>query len=178
MMKKTTILLFMLSSICFASSCIAPYKYKPLYTKDMRYSLEIKEWIYDFDLSPYQINIIVITNLEGEFGVCSQIPGVVIFDSNFYVRSFLTEISGAIETESKIFNSAMIGYFTSDAFDVFSGNVTIGFGYYGSVDHVFFMGEFENINIHSIIIPLNSLLREVNAPMGDNAWLKTIKKID
>lgn len=127
----------------------------------MPYSFEIKEFVEDFNSSPYQINIIIISNLDSKFQYTSQNPFVTVFDVNESVTSFLTRISGN--------KKELIGFFTTDAFDIFLGNVNISFGYGESPIDI-----FENINIHSVIIPLDSLLASLNAPMGDNDWLNSL----
>lgn len=127
----------------------------------MPYSFEIKEFVEDFNSSPYQINIITISNLDSKFQYTSQNPFVTVFDANISVTSFLTRISGN--------KKDLLGYFTSDAFDIFTGNVSISFGDGESPIDV-----FENIDIHSVIIPLDPLLASLDAPMGDNDWLNSL----
>lgn len=127
----------------------------------MPYSFNIKEFVEDFNSSPYQINIITIFDLDNKFDDTAQIPFVEVSDSSTSVKSFLIRISGN--------KKDLIGYFTSDAFDAFSGNVTISFGY-GEIT----IDMFENINISAIIIPLSPLLTSLNAPLGDNDWLNSL----
>jgi|WetSurMetagenome_2_1015567.scaffolds.fasta_scaffold975818_2 hypothetical protein len=125
------------------------------------FSFIISQTVEDFFGGTYQVNRISIRIIGEKFFIPSRIPFVSVFDNNNTVVSFVTQFSpNQID---------MLGYFTSDAFNNFLGNVTITFGF-GYVP----LGKFENVDINNVIQPLDPLLASLNAPFGDNAWLNSL----
>ncbi len=59
--------------------------------------------------------------------------------------------------------------FTIDAFSVFSGNVTIEFGYGGNV-----FTSFQDVDINTITTPLPPILIALPSIDADNAWLASL----
>ena len=99
--------------------------------------------------------------MDSKFQYTSQNPFVTVFDANESVTSYLTRISGN--------KKDLLGYFTSDAFDIFPGNVPISFGDGESPIDI-----FENIDIHNVIQPLDPFYDNYNAPPVDNDWLNSL----
>jgi hypothetical protein len=102
-----------------------------------------------------QINILMVT---GKFIISSRQPFVRVFDSSNKVTNFSIQISGN--------EKELIAYFTTDAFDFFTGDVTIEFG-----EGLLVTDTFENIDIISVITPLSPADAALGAPQADNAWL-------
>ncbi|HZH86668.1 MAG TPA: hypothetical protein VFD77_05075 [Brumimicrobium sp.] len=125
------------------------------------YSILIKETAADFNGGYYQVNSIIITNNINKFMISSRNPFVTVSDSNGFIDSFLVELSGN--------QKELIAFFTIDAFTIFTGNVSIVFG-----DGISSDGSFLNIDINSIIEPLDPLAASLNPLPGDNDWLNSL----
>lgn len=123
------------------------------------FSVIVRQTIEYFDDLPYQINVLVVKDTFNKFIFNSHSNVIRVFDSNFLIESFITTISSN--------QKEILGFFTSDAFNIFSGNVDIEFSQDGEVQMI------EDVDI-TIIQPLDPLLASLNAPMGDNDWLNSL----
>lgn len=123
------------------------------------YSVIIRQTVEYFDDLPYQINVLIVKDTLNKFIFNSHSKVIRVFDSNFLIESFMTIISSN--------QKEMLGFFTSDAFNIFSGNVNIEFSHRGGVQVI------EDVDV-SIIQPLDPLLASIDAPMGDNDWLNSL----
>jgi hypothetical protein len=124
------------------------------------YSFTIKEGLEEFQATVYQINFIIITNIDNTFDYYSEHPFVSVFDGATYVNSFLTRVSRD--------KKQLVGVFTSDAFSGLSTPVTISFGYAVEIS------SFSSVDINATIQGLSPFSASLGAPLGDAAWLASI----
>lgn len=126
----------------------------------MSYSFTVANRLRAFDNILYQIIVIKIKVSSDKFLHTSQEPFITVINGTIETKSFLRELSGN--------ENELLGYFTTDAFDLFTGLSTITFG-----SGHFVFDAFENIDINGVITPLDSVLASLNAPLGDNVWLNS-----
>lgn len=126
------------------------------------FSYDIMQTIEFFNGSPVQINIIKIIAVNAfVFSEQSSIPFVKVIDNSSSIDSFSSRITGN--------KKEIHGFFTTDSFSIFSGNVSLEFGFSNLV-----IDEFENIDINNGVSVLDPIYAGLSAPLGDNAWLASL----
>lgn len=125
------------------------------------FSLDAAEVLQVFRGTEYRMIDLRITFVDGKFEHRAMPFTVAVSGGNERVESFFTLLS----PDGKV----MHGYFTTDAFTVFTGNVDVSFGYLGQP-----IGGIANVSISAILVPLPSFLAAIGAPDADNAWLATL----
>lgn len=97
------------------------------------YSLSVKEMVNQFSGVFYQVIEINIKNIDGKFLHSSRNLFVRVSDSNASLDSFFVLLSGN--------QKELRGFFITDAFNIFTANVTISFG-----DGFSLEDSFENVD--------------------------------
>lgn len=125
------------------------------------FNLDATEVLQVFRGTEYRMIDLQITFVDGKFEHRAMPFMVAVSVDSQRVESFFTLVS----PNGKV----MHGYFTTDAFTVFTGNVDVSFGYLGQpIDGI------ANVSISAILVPLPTFLAAIGAPDADNAWLATI----
>jgi len=86
--------------------------------------------------------------------------GLRVTDGNYIVDAFIVNLSSN--------QKELLTYFTVDAFDIFSGNVNIQFGYLGEYSYTILDVDVLNI------APLSNFLSNIPHIIANNDWLQTI----
>lgn len=123
------------------------------------FEILIERVINTFDGEYFHMVNIKVTIIHGKFPIRSAKLYVRVIDQTNTVSCFMSDISG----NRKQINAS----FTTDAFEVFPGNVSIEFGYDDKP-----MGVFENFDINNNILPLDPIVAGIIVPDADNAWLQ------
>jgi hypothetical protein len=126
------------------------------------FNISFSRTLYTFNEQLYSVIKANISIISGTFTHRAERLFVFAFNSTNTVEAF----SCMISPNKKNINA----FFTIDAFNVFSGNTSIGFGYGIVPIHI-----FENIDINnSTIEPLDPLISGISALDADNAWLESL----
>lgn len=123
------------------------------------YSFQASHVINTFNGNLYHMINVRITIDQGKFPLLSLQVFVRVTQGTNTVYSWLTRVSG----NQKELNAS----FTTDAFDAFTGNVDVEFGYGSEI-----MGVIEDVDINNVIISLDPLFSGTPAAMADNTWLQ------
>ena len=123
--------------------------------------LDVAEVLQTFRSTEYRMIDLRITFTNGKFEHRAMRFTVVASDETHRVEAFFVLLSPD--------QKAMHGYFTTDAFTVFTGNVDVSFGYLGQP-----VGGIANVSISAVLVPLPSYLADLALPNANNAWLATL----
>jgi hypothetical protein len=118
--------------------------------------LDAAEVLQTFRGTEYRMIDLRITCVNGRFEHRSLPFKVAVSNESQRVEAFFVLLSPD--------GKAMHGYFTTDAFTVFTGSVDVSFGYLGQP-----IGNITDISISAA--PLPSYLAAIGAPNANNTWL-------
>jgi hypothetical protein len=121
--------------------------------------LDAAEVLQVFRGTEYRMIDLRITFDDGKFEHRATQFSVVVRNDSARVESFFALLS----TDHK----AIHGYFTTDAFEVFTGNVDVLFGYLGQP-----IGVIANVSIRPAELP--PFFVAVGAHNADNDWLANV----
>jgi hypothetical protein len=123
------------------------------------FRLDAAEVLQVFRGTEYRMIDLRITFEDGKFEHRAMPFKVAVRDESARVESFFALLSPD--------RKALHGYFTTDAFTIFTGNVDVPFGYLGQP-----VGVIANVSISPAALP--PYLAAVGAPDADNDWLADI----
>jgi hypothetical protein len=114
----------------------------------------------DYNEVLYKVITIEIVLANTKFQIREEPVFVKVSQGSTIIKPIMTSLSGN--------KKSLIGYFTTDAFDLLTANADILFGYDSGYDII------PSVDIQGSKLPLFSLLNNASFLIADNLWLSTL----
>ena len=120
----------------------------------------IRENLMDYNEVLYKVITIEIELENTKFLIREQPVFVKVSQGSTVIKPIMTSLSGN--------QKSLIGYFTTDAFDLLTANADILFGYDSDYDII------PSVDIQGSKLPLFPLLNNASFLIADNLWLSSL----
>ena len=129
---------------------------------NMSYTYNIAETFIQFNNELYKMIEIRIISINSKFQPGAMSFVVKVQDAANGIYAFRVSLSGN--------QKELSAFFTVDAFENFSNNSDVKFGYGFNLTNT-----ISNVNVHEVI-PLLSVFEDIPHEIADNDWLESIQQ--